>query len=334
MKIDCLYPTLALVITTSTLLAKPSNKWKELTQEVEKAGGIIQFDDTGNPTSLDLYNGNNPLKGRGGKNTAVNDEWLKKIRDLTTLKSLSLSNCAVTDAGMEHVGTLTGLESLNLTLTAITDAGFVHFGKLTKLKSIGMASSKSTGTGFQHLKVKNLDNTNFHFTPLNDAGLKEICNVGVTGRLWFAHAHFTDNGAQHLSKLTQLMALGIGSTEKESSGEAIAHIVNLPLEDLSLLDKQADSVGVHYASKIKTLKKLDISYAPKLTDKDVTALASIPSLEQLRIGGSKNITDAGIAHFAKSKSLKKLTLQRLKSVSAEAIDKLSKARPELEIIFK
>ena len=334
MKKALLSATLILAALSWSLHAKPSPKWNKLTKAVEEAGGIIQFDESGNPTSLDLYNGNNPLKGRGGKNSAVNDEWLKNIRGVTSLKTLSLSNCSVTDAGMEHVGTLTGLENLNLTLTSITDAGFVHFGKLTQLKSIGMASSKSTGAGFKHLNVKNIDSTNFHFTPLNDEGLKEICNVGVTGRLWFAHAHFTDVGAQHLSKLTKLKALGIGSMEKESTGESIAPIINLPLEDLSLLDKQADSAGVKYASRIKTLKKLDIRYAPKLKDVDFQALARMPSLEQLSVGGSTNITDAGIAQLAKAKSLKKLTLQRLKNVTPEAIERLRESRPDLEVLVK
>ena len=334
MKSSLIYLSLFGVLLATHISAKPGKKWEALTRSVEKAGGIIQFNEDGNPDSLDMYNGNNPLKGRGGKNTAVNDEWLKNIRGVTSLTSLSLSNCDVTDAGMEYVGTLTNLESLNLTLTAITDAGFEHFEKLTKLKSIGMASAKSTGSGFKHLNVKNLDNTNFHFTPLNDEGLEAICNVGVIGRFWFAHVHFTDEGAKHLAKLTQLKTLGIGSNSKESSGESIAHITKLPLEDLSLLDKQADSIGVRYASKIKTLKKLDISYAPKLTDEDLTAIADLDNLEQLRIGGSKNISNDGVQILAKAKSLKKLTLQRLKNVTEDAVVTLKKTRPDLEVILK
>ena len=325
---------LSFICLNSIIFGKPLEKWSALSNAVEKAGGVIQFDESGNPTSLDMYNGNNPLKGRGGKNTAVNDEWLTNIRDVKSLKTLSLSNCDITDAGMEHVGTLTNLANLNLPLTAITDGGFVHLGKLTKLQSIGMASAKSTGAGFRYLKVKNIESTNFHFTPLNDEGLEAICKVGVTGRFWFAHAHFTDEGAKHLSKLTKLKVLGIGSTEKSSSGESIAHIVNLPLEDLSLLDKQADSVGVKYAAQIKTLKKLDISYAPSLQDSDLQNLSTLPNLEQLRIGGSKDITDEGIAAFRECRSLKQLTLQRLKNVTPEAVKKLQQSLPDTEIILK
>ena len=110
--------------------------------------------------------------------------------------------------------------------------------------------------------------------------------------------------------------------------------MNLPIEELSLLDKQANSVGVKYASRIKSLRKLDLSYAPDLTDEDFAVLASMPSLEELRVGGSKNITNSGIAQFNKAQSLKKLTLQRLKSVTPEAIEQLRNTHPELEITFK
>ena len=301
---------------------------------VENAGGKVEFDKDGNPVLLDLYNGNNPLKGRGGKNEQVNDSWLKHLEGRTTIKDLNLANCAVTDAGMKSVGTLTGLENLNLTLTPVTDAGFVHFEKLTKLRTLGLASSQCSGTGFKHLPVKELENVNFHYTPLDDKGLEAICNVGVTGRFWFAHTHFTDVGTTQLSKLTKLKVLGIGSSEKGSTGQALAPMVKLPLEDLSILDKQADPIGITYAAQIKSLKKLDISYAPLLTDNEIALLAAMPNLETLSIGGSNKITDQGIAKLAGSKSLKHLTLQRLKLVTKDAAANLEKSNPGLLVTLK
>ena len=315
----------------SIATAKEDADFKKI---VEDAGGKVEFDANGNPISLDMYDGNNPLKGRGGKNLLVSDAWLKNLEGRTTITQLSLSNCGVTDAGMKSVGTLVGLENLNLTLTAVTDAGFEHFGELENLRTLGLASSKCTGTGFKYLKIKNLESVNFHYTPLDDKGLEAICDVGVTGRFWFAHAHFTDVGAAHLAKLTQLKTLGIGSMNKASTGQSLSSLINLPLEDLSILDKQVDTTGITYATKIKTLKKLDISYGPQLTNTDVAAIAAMPNLETLRIGGSNKITDQSIAKFADSKSLKKLTLQRLHKVTPEAIAKLKKARPTLEVVFK
>ncbi|MFT7514001.1 MAG: hypothetical protein ACI9QL_003217, partial [Candidatus Omnitrophota bacterium] len=120
----------------------------DLRTTVEAAGGLIEFDTNGSPVSIDLYNGNNPLKGKGGKNDLVTDAWLACLDEVTSLKKLSLANCAVTDAGMQRVGRLHGLEELNLTLTAVTDEGLRQLGGLTQLRVLGLASSQCTGSGF------------------------------------------------------------------------------------------------------------------------------------------------------------------------------------------
>ena len=84
-----IFSLIAFGCVSISLSGTPGGKWDALTKAVEDAGGIIKFDDSGNPSSLDMYNGNNPLKGRGGKNTLVNDEWLKNLRNVTSLTSLS-----------------------------------------------------------------------------------------------------------------------------------------------------------------------------------------------------------------------------------------------------
>ena len=78
----------------------------------------------------------------------------------------------------------------------VTDDALRHLGGLTELRVLGLASTQCTGTGFAHLKgLKKLESVNFHFTPLNDDGLRAIAGVPISGRLWFAHTRFTDAGA-------------------------------------------------------------------------------------------------------------------------------------------
>jgi hypothetical protein len=309
----------------------------DLVTAVQEAGGKVEFasDDPELIVGIDLYNGNNPLKGKGGKNEVVNDAWLEQLAGQKSLKKLSLANCAVTNTGMKIVGQLTSLEELNLTLTAVSDDGLRELGALTKLKSLGLASSQCTGVGFDKLKqLKQLENVNFHFTPLNDEGLCAISAVGVKGRLWFAHVKFTDVGAKALSQLKQLKACGIGSIHPDSSGEAVAALKDLPLEDLSLLDQQASAEGLTHAAAIRTLKRLDASHAPKATDVALAALAKLPQLEEFRLGSANEVTDAGIAHFAATTSLKKLSLQNIKKLTASGIAALQKSRPDLTIEVK
>ncbi len=286
------------------------------------------------PGTIDVNNGNNPLKGKGGRNELVTDAWLEKLTGLATLRRLDLSNCAVQGPGLKHIAGLKTLREVNLTLTPVNDEGLQHLGGLTELRILGLASSQCTGTGFAHLKaLQKLQSVNFHFTPLSDAGLEAISQVPISGRLWFAHTHFTDAGAAHLKNLKQLKLCGIGSAEKSSSGEAVAALVALPLEDLSLLDRQADAVGLAHAAKIATLRRLDVSHAPTVKDDSLALVAGLPVLEEFKLG-SAQVTDAGLQALAKCKSLKKLSLSGVKQVTPEGVARLQQARPELVIEYK
>jgi Leucine Rich repeat len=286
------------------------------------------------PATIDLYNGNNPLKGKGGRNELVTDAWLQKLSGISTLRRIDLANCAIQGEGLKHIAGLRDLRELNLTLTPVNDNALQHLSRLTELRFLGLASTQCTGTGFVHLKeLRLLANVNFHFTPLNDAGLQAISQLPISDRLWFAHTHFTDEGAKSLAALTKLKRCGIGSAEKASSGEAVAALVKLPLEDLALLDNQATPTGLAHAAKIVTLRRLDASYAPTVGDDSLKALADMSQLEELIIGGAQ-LSDDGIQVLATAKILKKLSLSGMKTVTAAGVDRLRQARPELVIELK
>lgn len=326
-------------------------KGEELKAAVTKIGGELHFtssapqwlyfalQDYGTelfevPTAINLYNGNNPLKGKGGRNTEATDEWLKNVVGHDTLKKIDLANCEIHGDGLKHVGTLKGLREVNLTLTPVNDEALRHLGGLNELRTLGLASTKCTGTGFAHLKsLTKLENVNLHFTPVNDAGLEAISQLPLTGRLWLGHTHFTDAGAMHLAKLTKLKRCGLGSMEKASSGEAVAALVKLPLEDLTLLDNQATPVGVAHAAKIETLRRLDVSHGPTVGDESTALLAKLPQLTELKLG-STQLSDDGLQALAESKTLKNLSLIGNKKVTAAGVERLRKARPELTIEVK
>ena len=203
-----------------------------------------------------------------------------------------------------------------------------HLGGLAELRILGLASTQCNGTGFQHLKaLKKLESVNFHFTPLNDDGLRAIAQVPISGRLWFAHTRFTDEGAASLKNLTQLKRCGIGSADKGSSGEAVAALEKLPLEDLALLDNQATPAGLAHATKIATLRRLDVSHAPGVKDESMPLVSQMPALEEFKLG-SAQVTDDGLQLLAASKSLKKLSLSGLKGITPMGISKLRNAQPK------
>lgn len=279
--------------------------------------------------SLNLYNGNNPLKGKGGLNLAVNDDWLARVAGLTTLTNLDVANCDVRGPGLKHVATLKNLERFNVTLTPLTDAWLKPLGALTKLRIVSFASAKCTGEGFAHLGAwQAVENLNFHYTPVNDAGLKEIARLRNLERLEIVHTQFTDAGAPHLSKLTSLRRLQIGS--QKATGAAVASLVALKnLRELDLSDKQASPEGAKWAGLIPSLRVLRIS-GGAIKDEGAAHLANLPNLEVLLLQGAQ-LTDAGLEPLAKLKTLRQLDLRGNK-VSDAAVAKLQAAIPGLIVV--
>ncbi|MCA9174924.1 MAG: hypothetical protein KDB14_10630 [Planctomycetales bacterium] len=327
------------------------HKSLKLASEVEAAGGRVVWSPRGPawlylatedqgmelfdvPTAIDLYNGNNPLKGRGGRNELVTDQWLEKLSNAGTVRQLNLANCDVHSEGLAHLQDLVGLRELNLTLTSVDDAGLRHLQGLTELRILGLASTQCTGTGFRDLRaLRKLESVNLHFTPLTDAGLAEIARIPLSDRLWFAHTQFTDTGAKALSALTNLKRCGIGSANKQSSGAAVAALSQLRLDELSLLDNQATPEGLRHAAKIRTLRRLEVAYAPTVTDEELPLFAQMPRLQELTLGGAK-CSDEGLKALIEAKTLTKLVLKGIKGITPAGVEQLRKARPDLSIEFQ
>jgi hypothetical protein len=305
-------------------------KYKQLAADVQAAGGTVFFAD-GEPVDVELYDGANRLKGKGGLNTNVNDAWLAKLSGLTTVTTLNIANCDVHRDGLKHVATMTGLQVLNLTLTPAVDADLEPLTALKELQSISLASTECTGEAFAKLKgLTKLNNLNMHHTPANDAGMAAVAGVGDLERLWIAHCHFTDAAGPSFASHKNLHRMGIGSKEPGSTGAVIAYLKDLPLVELELFDNQSSEEGILHAAAIPTLKLLSCGYAPRVTDAALDAVAKMPALETFSISGAK-VTDEGIQKLAAVKTLKTVKLGKMKGVTAEGIEQLRKARPDVVV---
>jgi hypothetical protein len=320
-------------------------RWKRLQAAVDAVGGKVTYGsaapqwlllatgDTGLeifdvPVGVDLYDGGNPLKGRGSRNDKIDDEWLAELDGMHTLRRLRLGNTGVKGPGLRHVGTLANLRDLSLSLTQVSDDGLPHLAGLVQLRELDLSSSQVTGIGFAHLgRLANLARVNLHNTPVNDAGLAEIAKVPVSERLWLMHTRFTDAGAQALAAQKTLRQCGIGSLDAGSSGKAVAALAGLPLEQLWLGDRQATTEGVAAVASIATLTRLE---GGRPDDETLRRLAALPKLTELVVSGAA-ATDAGVAALADSKSLKQLRLSGGKNITAEGLDTLRRQAPELKV---
>jgi hypothetical protein len=328
-----------------TAAAADLPRWKRLQAAVDAVGGTVTYGSaapqwlllaTGDagldvfdvPVGVDLYDGSNPLKGRGYRNDAVDDDWLANLEGIHTLRRLWLANTGVKGPGLRHVGTLGNLRQLSLSLTPVSDDAFPHLAGLVHLRELDLSSSQVTGTGFAHLgKLRNLARVNFHNTPVNDAGLTEIGKVPVSEWLWLMHTRFTDAGATALAGQKTLRQCGIGSLDPGSSGKAVVALAGLPLEQLWIGDRQATTEGAAAAASITTLERLE---GGSPDDETLRRLAALPKLTELVASGAA-ATDAGVAALADSKSLKRLRLSGGKNITAEGLDALRRHAPNLKV---
>jgi Leucine Rich repeat len=88
---------------------------------------------------------------------ALTDEKLevavRHMKELKSLRAVTLGFTKVTDAGLVHLAGLPQLEELGLAQTAVTDAGLTHLKGLKKLKRLDLVGTKVTDKGADDLRA-------------------------------------------------------------------------------------------------------------------------------------------------------------------------------------
>ena len=156
-------------------------------REIEKMGGRVSysykrqrpetwledlFDDPGDPedpvrisvvTEVEFWN------------TNITDAGLIHLKELRSLRVLSLSNAKISNTGLNHLKGLTSIEELDLTSTNVSDAGLEHLRGMTELKLLDLAFTYVTDAGLEHLAVlSNLSRLDLIGTRVTDEGMKKL----------------------------------------------------------------------------------------------------------------------------------------------------------------
>lgn len=92
------------------------------------------------------------------------------------VRKLILSSTAITDECVAHLSQLTSLEQLNLGSTSITDECVVHLSQLTSLERLDLGGTSLTGVGFSLVGThcRSLRLIDFYGSELSAEGLREI----------------------------------------------------------------------------------------------------------------------------------------------------------------
>jgi hypothetical protein len=179
-----------------------------------------------NLKKLEFMRSQNTLVSLAFSCSTLNDEQLKEIAKIKSLRVLILDNTSITDAGLAHLCQLPNLNQLELTNTKITDAGMKEIEKITKLRVLKIGNTSVTDAGIASLgQMMNLVELNLDGTKLTDAGLVHLQSLTLTS-LSIAKTAVTDAGIRSLSAIMSLTSLQITNTKitpagRDSLGKAL-----------------------------------------------------------------------------------------------------------------
>ena len=296
------------------------------------------------------------------------DAHLAHLKNSKSLRSLRIQGAEITDAGLAHVSSLTQLEYLDLWHTPITDAGLVHLMPLRNLKRLNIRvpcpdphHPPFTAKGMAQLaemqSLEHLDLPNFAMTdeclahvcklenleylwvgcstnsPITDAGLEHLAQLGRLERLHIGGTGITDEGMPHIAALSNLKGLLLaGAPGVTNDGLATLGALK-SLQTLSLPSRSAVTLsGLNHLNPLADLRYLKASgieppgygegpmdlsgltrlqqlSLPPVRDQDLACLAGLEGLKWLQMGGSLNaISDTGMAYLRGLRSLERLSI--------------------------
>ena len=242
--------------------------------------------------------------------TKLSDEWIAPLGKLTNLKTLRFTNNGkLSDVGLEHLAGLKNLEQFSFVGTGMQGHVYAKFEGCTRLVRVSHRGSS-----------------------IDDEGLQQLCeHLPNLESISLAHAKFTDVGAVHLTKLSKLKRLEIGT--RNATPSCLQHVAKLPLEYLQLGDGLDTPEGIGLIKSMSTLRSLTLTNSKALTDADLKVVASMTQLEHLELGGIV-LPEERLALLKDFAFLKSMRLAPSAPFSPEAQAKLKHLLPKTELQFK
>jgi hypothetical protein len=276
-------------------------------------------------------------------NTNLDDEQLRRLKSLPSLKKLKLqgsfgaSRASIGDGGLAHLAQIRSLEALDLYYGRFTDEGMRHLCSLPRLRRLFIPNNHSySAEGLRHLaRMQSLEELSVGSRSLTDVGLshiadmtalkdlrlfdaRSITNDGIAelGALKslrtlkiFSAPHVTGVGVNCLSTLTNLEELEAHTGGREQDTESDKATLNIG--QLTQLRKLRTSVwqdeDLACLVNLRCLKTLELIGRGPLTDKGIVYLRGLTGLTQLEIDNAC-LTDEGLKNLAGMKKLNSLTL--------------------------
>jgi hypothetical protein len=155
------------------------------------------------------------------QDTPLTPDQLSPLKELASVRGISLRNCKIGDDHLRHFAGLSRLEMLTLQDQEITDAGLAHLEGLGKLENVSLTKNRIRGDGLRHLvNLKGLTKLFLQDNPISDGGLVYLGKMDSLEMLGLAGTEITDDGVKHLRRLKTLKYLGLTRTGVTKAAKA------------------------------------------------------------------------------------------------------------------
>lgn len=247
----------------------------------------------------------------------LDDEALKRLANVRSLRMLELTRSQVTDAGVQALRGLT-LRHLGLSINdAITDASLPALRGIETLEALMLGSTAITDAGLAALAgAPALRTLVVPGTQLGDGMVEHLAKLPALEGLDLSRcARLTDDGVARLGTLPLLKSVVL-SDNAQLTGRGLEGLARAPIEELALEDCDGmQPAGLGGLGKFGRLRRVHL-YKSKADDSTLAALGRCASLEELHLSNLEgHTTDAGLSHLRGLRGLRVLDLSGMDALT-------------------
>lgn len=289
---------------------------------------------------LDALVGNHRIEALSLNDSSLQAHDWDALAKLPRLNQLSLSLKELSDDQLGNVARIQSLHELQLHDGDIHGHGLAALTALPNLRTLSMrmrdappGSTTLIPIGkLKHLRCLTLYDQDWRIMTAKEvsalAELKDLERLEINGYELAADADAAHLVASH----PKLRSLGLGIDRLPEP--VLASLPNLDqLEQLRIICDDLGAERMSHIAKVRSLRRLVLrgGQSHAFDDDSLAALVTLPHLEVLDISQTA-ITDAAVESLAAMKRLQIVDLRSSRGVTPGGNFRLSKLRPELEII--
>ncbi len=257
-----------------------------------------------------LKESNGVITGLQVECTNLTDDDYRRIGEIKSLKSLSISGKAMLDKHLELLTGLTEVEAIMINGSQLSDEGYRHFTAFKNLRSLSLFhpsrnSDTFTGAGLAHLeKLPSLERLTFAGATAGDEAYAAIGKLTQLHEFREWHNWETAAGKRQLLALSNLKSLKIGQRLPRRGQPPTPSFDNATLATIA---------------QMTSLERLDLQEA-RLDFEGLSQLRALPNLKQLRLS-VVDISEADVNKLQKAMRGVTILWEPLTEAGAETLAK-------------